>query len=161
MMRGGGQLHSINIVGSDGRGYTHYSAKRWDYPFITFAASWAEARLKWPLDDLDAVDADDTPFSDYVNEALYADVDGDDELFKYLVRQDEAMAAEIAEASRMTVAQLQERREMTWWRELEREWHTIQVLARQLQAIGADMYHSASHKTWQETINDMLYARAQ
>jgi len=146
---GGGQLHYVDINPTDDyAGYTHYASKPCDSAFITYAGPWAEARARWPLTQLDGEDDDGCLFDDYVVGAFLANIDGDAEQYKTL------LAGEPAQ-----LTQFHGRREEGWNRELEREWPVIQDVARLLLADGADMYYSPEHKTWQDTIEQLLAAR--
>ncbi|MDT5410935.1 MAG: hypothetical protein QOG14_3155 [Mycobacterium sp.] len=150
LMRGGGQLHSIDIgETADYRGYTHFSAKVFDTAFITFAGPFAEARALWPLDDLDGEDENGKTFDDYVRDAFNANAVGDFEAYPAALNADPT-----------TLASFQSRREETWKQELKREWHVIEVVARRLLTIGADMYHGPDHRTWHDTIQQLLGVHA-
>lgn len=151
LMRGGGRLHYIDMSETaDYRGYTHFNAEVFDIPFITYAGPFAEARAQWPHDDLDGEDEYGRTFGECVAAAFRANADGDFEAYPAALRADPT-----------TLASFQSRREKSWNIELEREWHVIEVVARRLLTIGADMYYSPDHRTWHDTIEQLLGAHAE
>ncbi len=89
LMRGGGRLHYIDISETAGhRGYTHFSAKVFDFAFIRFAGPFAEARAQWPHDDLDGEDEQGRMFDECVAAAFRANADGDFEAYPAALRDD-------------------------------------------------------------------------
>jgi hypothetical protein len=144
----GGQLHYIDLTATDEyRGYTHFSSKSCDSAFIIYGGLFAEARVKWPLADLDGEDDDGCTFPNYVWGALSANIDGDNEAYK---------AALDSESAAAELAPFQPRREQVWRKELERVWPVIREVARLRLADGADMYHGPDHRTWHDTIEQLL-----
>jgi hypothetical protein len=151
LIRGGGRLDYIDIYETaDYRGYTHWNGKVFDIAFITYAGPWAEARAQWPLADLDGLDDDGCTFDDHVTAAFLANIDGDFEAYETCLASDPTF-----------LASFQSSREECWNNELERVWPVVREVARLLLADGADMYYSPDHRTWHDTIEQLLEAHAE
>lgn len=149
----GAQLHYVSITADgDSLGFTHFTGKCCDRAFITYAGPWAEARAQWPTNDLNDEDNDGNTFADHVVGAFLANIDGDAEVYQSALKSESLGPADPA---------LLAVREGAWGRELQRVWPVIQRTARLLQVDGADMYHSADHRTWHDAIAELLDAGAQ
>jgi hypothetical protein len=108
MMRGGGEFVSVTIEPTaDHLGFTRYRGHAWDRAFVIYAGPWAEARVQWPVSDINSEDDDGAIFDDYVIAALWRNADGDLRDYEALCGADDD-------------AQLRATREQVWSRETRR-----------------------------------------
>ena len=133
VMRGGGELTSITIDPTeDYDGHTQIRAKSFDAGFICYAGIWAEARQKWGMRALDAIDDEGCEFEDYIGGVMLCqpedmiEVIAQEQFWEYLAGLPNFPVEAGAKDSFVS------KNFQDWQRELEGMWTVVQSVASRL-----------------------------